>query len=138
MTLIRTLTAKLKHRQRGSRPGWAYDICEAGSTRPMLRKTTDAPEHDLVVVIQCRCLVIWFIIVAKIEAHVEEQITIPPVNLHLCCGQTVNEPVEGVIFADAIIDEFGVLAGHVVDDTERLTRSVVFEHSNLLMLSTGL
>lgn len=74
-------------------------------------KAQRKPQHNIVMVIQ-----VWgfIVVIAKIETHVIENVARLQVLFHLCCWQAIDEPVESIILAYAVVYEFCVLRWHLL------------------------
>jgi hypothetical protein len=60
------------------------------------------------VVVQQRLLVVGRIIDAKVEAHIKERVPGLCVDLHLRGWKTVNEPIQGIVLPDPVINKLDV------------------------------
>lgn len=83
------------------------------------------------MIIEGRLILIFALVVTKVESHIEEELTISCVNLHFRCGKTVNKPINGIVFMDTIVDEFSLVSWDVWYNTESPTNVILFEHINL-------
>ena len=66
-------------------------------------------EENLVMVIERGVCVEVTVIDPKIKTHVVEDITSFIIHLFLGSGESIHEPIEGIILTNSLIDELGVL-----------------------------
>ena len=89
------------------------------------------------MVVQCRKILAYTVVITEVEAHVKEQLLRSFVHLHLRCRETIDKPVYCVVFSNAIVDEFGVLSRDIWDNTQRFACIVFAEHMNLHLAMSG-
>ena len=83
------------------------------------------------MVIQGWCLCKFAFVVSQIETHVIEDVSCFHIDLHFGGRETINEPIESVVFLYAVVDEFCIFCGDCFP-TERLAGFVALEHSDLM------
>lgn len=72
-------------------------------------KLVYAPEDNFIVIVERRLVLVWFLVIAQVETNVEEQFSSLVLVFHLCCWETVNEPIDGIVLSDTVVDEFRVV-----------------------------
>jgi len=70
------------------------------------------------------------LVVSQIEAHVKKDVFVS-VDLHLSSWETVNEPIERIIFPNSVIDELGLVRGDILS-AKNLACMIILQYFNLL------
>jgi len=70
------------------------------------------------------------LVVSQIETHIKKDVFIS-VDLHLGSWETVNEPIERIIFPNSVIDELDLVRSDILS-AKNLACMIVLQHFNLL------
>ena len=83
------------------------------------------------MVIECRIGVEVAIVDPKVETHVVKDIAGLVIHFLLGCRESVHEPIEGIVLADPLVNEFGVLWRNSGCSAQFFADTSFFEHFNL-------
>lgn len=82
------------------------------------------------MIVQRRHVLEVALVVAEVETHVEEQLSGLLVFLHFRRWQTINQPIDSIVFSYAVVDELGVAWGNCVC-AQDLACCIILHHVNL-------
>ena len=82
------------------------------------------------MIVQRRHVLEVALVVAEVETHVEEQLSGLLVFLHFRRWQTINQPIDSIVFSYAVVDELPVFWRNLLC-AQHFACCVVLQHVNL-------